>query len=85
MLCFLFAGLALRSAIYRLPDVHEHITRPPHGVKFPEKVLKLLPVTYCSALTPRVPLSGFLLNFSGVLHIAEKNFSTDCDAWGYTT
>ncbi|CAL5205825.1 unnamed protein product [Lathyrus oleraceus] len=27
------------SAIYRLPDVHEHITRPPHGVKFPEKIV----------------------------------------------
>ncbi|KAL3845308.1 hypothetical protein ACJIZ3_002711 [Penstemon smallii] len=26
-------------AIYRLPDVHEHITRPPPGVIFPEKVV----------------------------------------------
>ncbi|XP_045826466.1 5'-3' exoribonuclease 3 isoform X4 [Trifolium pratense] len=28
-------------AIYRLPDVHEHITRPPHGVKFPKKIVTL--------------------------------------------
>ncbi|XP_050363454.1 5'-3' exoribonuclease 3 isoform X2 [Argentina anserina] len=28
-------------AIYRLPDVHEHITRPPAGVIFPKKIVSL--------------------------------------------
>ncbi|XP_004499239.1 5'-3' exoribonuclease 3 isoform X2 [Cicer arietinum] len=28
-------------AIYRLPDVHEHITRPPHGVIFPTKIVTI--------------------------------------------
>lgn len=28
-------------AIYRLPDMHEHITRPPVGVKFPKKIVNL--------------------------------------------
>ncbi|KAL6493042.1 5'-3' exoribonuclease 3 [Orobanche gracilis] len=28
-------------AIYRLPDVHEHITRPPPGVIFPEKIVTM--------------------------------------------
>ncbi|KAK7280736.1 hypothetical protein RJT34_25803 [Clitoria ternatea] len=28
-------------AIYRLPDAHEHITRPPQGVKFPKKTVTL--------------------------------------------
>lgn len=27
-----------RCAIYRLPDMHEHITHPPVGVKLPQKV-----------------------------------------------
>ena len=26
-------------AIYRLPQAHKHITRPPPGVKFPKKVV----------------------------------------------
>jgi len=46
MLCYLFAALVLRCAIYRLPDAHEHIARPPHGVKFPKKVLNFLPAAY---------------------------------------
>ncbi|XP_047165554.1 5'-3' exoribonuclease 3-like isoform X2 [Vigna umbellata] len=28
-------------AIYRLPDAHEHITRPPQGVKFPKKIVTI--------------------------------------------
>ncbi|KAL6511849.1 hypothetical protein OROGR_021446 [Orobanche gracilis] len=28
-------------AIYRLPDVHEHITRPPPGVTFPKKIVTM--------------------------------------------
>ncbi|KAG6648500.1 hypothetical protein CIPAW_07G151800 [Carya illinoinensis] len=28
-------------AIYQLPDVHEHVTRPPAGVKFPKKTVNL--------------------------------------------
>lgn len=28
-------------AIYRLPDAHEHIARPPHGVKFPKKTVTI--------------------------------------------
>lgn len=28
-------------AIYILPDVHEHIPRPPEGVKFPEKIVTI--------------------------------------------
>ncbi|KAL6574451.1 5'-3' exoribonuclease 3 [Orobanche hederae] len=28
-------------AIYRLPDVHEHITRPPPGVIFPKKIVTM--------------------------------------------
>ncbi|KAK2660700.1 hypothetical protein Ddye_007233 [Dipteronia dyeriana] len=28
-------------AIYKLPDYHKHITRPPPGVKFPEKMVQL--------------------------------------------
>ncbi|WVZ23313.1 hypothetical protein V8G54_001857 [Vigna mungo] len=28
-------------AIYRLPDAHEHITRPPQGVKFPKKTVTI--------------------------------------------
>ncbi|KAM4129906.1 hypothetical protein ACJW30_01G059400 [Castanea mollissima] len=28
-------------AIYRLPDMHEHIARPPVGVKFPKKIVNL--------------------------------------------
>ncbi|KAL5847801.1 hypothetical protein ACOSQ3_011325 [Xanthoceras sorbifolium] len=28
-------------AIYKLPDPHKHITRPPAGVKFPEKMVEL--------------------------------------------
>ena len=28
-----------RCAIYRLPDKHKHITRPPKGVKYPKKVI----------------------------------------------
>ncbi|PON70753.1 5'-3' exoribonuclease [Parasponia andersonii] len=28
-------------AIYKLPDVHKHITRPPAGVKFPKKIVSL--------------------------------------------
>jgi len=35
-----------RCAIYRLPDAHEHINRPLHGVKFPKKVLNFLPTSY---------------------------------------
>lgn len=35
---FLLHSLFFRCAIYRLPDMHEHITRPPVGVKFPKKV-----------------------------------------------
>lgn len=27
-----------RCAIFKLPDYHKHISRPPPGVKFPEKV-----------------------------------------------
>ncbi|MCI09074.1 5'-3' exoribonuclease, partial [Trifolium medium] len=28
-------------AIYRLPDAHGHITRPPHGVGFPKKTVAI--------------------------------------------
>lgn len=28
-------------AIYRLPDAHKHITRPPQGVKFPKKIVTI--------------------------------------------
>lgn len=35
---FSFHSLLFRCAIYRLPDAHEHITRPPTGVSFPNKV-----------------------------------------------
>ncbi|KAG4383049.1 hypothetical protein GLYMA_14G218000v4 [Glycine max] len=28
-------------AIYRLPDAHKHITRPPQGVKFPKKIVEI--------------------------------------------
>ncbi|XP_014509038.1 5'-3' exoribonuclease 3 isoform X2 [Vigna radiata var. radiata] len=28
-------------AIYRLPDTHEHITRPPQGVKYPKKTVTI--------------------------------------------
>lgn len=35
---FLLHSLFFRCAIYRLPDMHEHITQPPVGVKFPKKV-----------------------------------------------
>ncbi|TKY57643.1 5'-3' exoribonuclease 3 [Spatholobus suberectus] len=28
-------------AIYRLPDVHKHITQPPQGVKFPKKIVTI--------------------------------------------
>ncbi|KAI8004849.1 Filament-like plant protein 4 [Camellia lanceoleosa] len=34
-------GHRVICAIYRVPDAHKHITRPPAGVIFPEKVLSL--------------------------------------------
>ena len=43
---FFFHTLLLRCAIYRLPDAHTHITRPPQGVKFPKKVLNLVAAPY---------------------------------------
>jgi len=36
----------LRCAIYRLPDAHKHISRPPQGVKFLKKVLNLVAAPY---------------------------------------
>lgn len=35
----LFLVLLFRCVIYRLPDAHKHITYPPPGVIFPEKVI----------------------------------------------
>ncbi len=35
---FLLHSMLFRCAIYRLPDMHEHIARPPVGVNLPKKV-----------------------------------------------
>lgn len=45
VICFFFTStfvpLLFSCAIYILPDVHKHITRPPVGVVFPKKVFLL--------------------------------------------
>ena len=39
---FTFLFCHYRCAIYRLPDAHKHITRPPAGVIFPKKVCLII-------------------------------------------
>lgn len=56
---YLICPLLLRCAIYRLPDTHEHITRPPQGVKYPKKVSNLV----ASYLYPPISKSLSLFSF----------------------
>jgi len=58
---YLICPLLLRCAIYRLPDAHEHITRPPQGVKFPKKVSNLV--------------ASYLLQFSSPFPFLVFNFN----------
>jgi len=52
--------LLLRCAIYRLPDAHKHIARPPQGVKLPKKVSNLVAAPY---LHPSISKSLSLFSF----------------------
>jgi len=58
---FLICPLLLRCAIYGLPEAHKHITRPPQGVKFPEKVSNLVAAPYL--LYPPISMSFSLFSF----------------------
>ena len=74
-MCLLFPYSPSRCAIYRLPDAHKHITRPPAWVVFPKKVLSCH--VLCLSLTFLLLVVYLLFLFLHSVSIYKASTCTD--------